>query len=170
MKILAVVLGGLLTVACGGGSEERGTAMPGDPCENTIDCTPGSICYSLVCVGEGPLRFSMSWTAETDIDLHVVTPAGNEIYYGTPEFDAGTLDVDDCVGGDCKVAGALHVENVFFTDAAPRGTYMFWAVNFDEVMDARVTIEAFVDGDPTSFTETVPMADPAVGPTHTITY
>lgn len=170
MKNLTILLGALLAVACGGGSGERGTAEPGDPCENTIDCTPGSICYSLVCVGEGPVRFSMSWTAETDIDLHVMTPAGNEIYYGDREYDAGTLDVDDCIGGGCATPGAEHVENVFFTDVAMHGVYEFWAVNYDATVDTEVTIEGFLDGSPMTFTETIPMLDPAEGVHHMLTY
>ena len=162
--LLAFLLG-----ACGD-DDSRGMAMPGDPCNGTIDCTPGSICYSNICVTEGALRFSMTWMADTDIDLHVLTPAANEIYFASQMADGGTLDVDDCVAGSCAVPDGTHVENVFFTDAAPRGAYEFWAENFDADMDTMITIEGFIDGTPMTYMETVPAAPPSEGARHMLTF
>lgn len=175
MRILTLALGAFLVAACGGdggggGGTGMGTTPVGGMCSETEECVPESICYRETCVGEGTLRFSMSWTTDTDIDLHVITPSTAEIYFGNLMADAGTLDVDDCVGAVCRTPGAEHVENIVFTSEAMRGEYTFWAVNYDQAMDTEVVIEGFVEGEPTSFTETVPIAEPAEGVRHTLTY
>lgn len=152
------------------GSGGTGTVQPGSPCEFISECAPGSTCYEGVCVGEGALRFSMSWITDTDIDLHVITPGGNEIYYDAPTQDGGTLDVDDCVEGLCAVQDGTHVENVVFMADAPRGSYQFWAHNYDAEVATSVTIDAFVDGVPMTFVETVPTGGAAEGVRHRVTY
>ena len=113
------------------GDEERGTAEPGDPCNGTIDCTPGSICWNNICIEEGALRFSLAWTEETDLDLHIETPAGDHIYYADKMAGGGELDVDDCVGGNCTTPDGTHVENVFFDDSTENGTYTYSINNYD---------------------------------------
>jgi hypothetical protein len=120
---------GLLMVGCAG-DEQRGDALPGDPCRGTIDCTPGSICFHEVCVSDGTLRFSLAWTENVDLDIHVETPNGSHIYYGNRSADGGNLDVDDCVGGGCNNPEGTHVENVFFDESAEPGTYVYWAHYF----------------------------------------
>jgi hypothetical protein len=114
-----------------GGTHAPGSVQVGDPCNGTVDCTPGSICWSSICVGQGALRFSLSWTVITDFDLHVLTPGGTEIYYSNPiSSDGGQLDVDDCVGGSCKSSTGTHVENVNWVTTAPAGTYTYWVDNY----------------------------------------
>jgi hypothetical protein len=46
------------------------------------------------------LRFRLSWDETVDLDLHVLTPQGSEIFYQNRFADGGTLDVDDTDGGD----------------------------------------------------------------------
>jgi hypothetical protein len=153
---VAVALGVLFAVACG---SNRGDAEAGDPCADTIDCTPGNICYNETCVGEGPLRFSLSWDLDEDIDLHVITPSGAHISYAMRNADNGVLDVDDCVV-QCRNADATHVENIFFTEDASPGTYQVWAVNYDNAVETPVTIDVFIDGSLTTYTDTAPTVDP----------
>jgi hypothetical protein len=111
---------------CGGG----GPGLPGDPCTGNTDCEPGSICWNETCVREGLLRVSLAWTSDSDFDIHVLTPAGSEIYYGNDSADGGSLDVDDCVG-TCADPGGTHVENVVFENVVPSGSYEVWVVNYD---------------------------------------
>jgi uncharacterized protein YfaP (DUF2135 family) len=111
----------------------------------------------------------MSWDAETDIDLHVLTPAGNEIQYFNRTADAGELDVDDCVGELCAQPGKVHVENVFFTEALARGTYEFWAVNFFGALETTVTVESFGGTGGGSFRDRLPAVSSAEGTRHTVT-
>lgn len=150
------------------GEGER-EALPGEPCNGTVDCTPGSICYSNVCVQKGPLRISMSWDDETDIDLHVLTPVGNVIHYSHRTADAGELDVDDCVGEICDQPGKVHVENVFFNEALEEGTYKFWAVNFSGALETTVTVESFGGTGGGRFRDRLPAVSGAEGTRHTVT-
>ena len=129
------------------GPFERGTQNPGDPCNGTIDCTPGSICYSNICVQEGVLRFSLSWDADVDFDLHVLTPDGQEIYWENDSASGGLLDVDDCVGGLCELMDNKHVENVFFDETAMSGQYTYFVQNFSGVLPGTFTLVVAKDGD-----------------------
>lgn len=154
----------------GGGGGGHGSTPAGEPCEFTSECAEGLVCYEGICVGDGTLRFSLSWENDTDIDLHVITPAGNEIYYADESYDGGTLDVDDCVAGFCAVPDGTHVENVFFEGTPLSGTYEFWAHNYDGEMRAMVTIEAFMGETPTTYMETLPTSGAAEGAHHSITF
>src|SRR6188768_4544001 len=75
----------------GGGAGARGDAQPGDPCDETQECVPGSICFNKFCVGEGTLRISLAFDVDSDFDLHVETPTGAEIYYNNKTANGGTL-------------------------------------------------------------------------------
>jgi hypothetical protein len=80
-------------------------------------------------VGTGKLQFSLSWDADVDLDLHVTEPSGNEVYFGNPGPSAsgGTLDFDDLNGPEPsgRPAGEPEgVENVFWQNTAPTGTYV----------------------------------------------
>lgn len=54
-----------------------------------------------------PFRVSLAWFNRDDLDIHVIEPSGNEIYYGNR---SGKLDVDMNVNSSDAVRGA--VENV----------------------------------------------------------
>jgi uncharacterized protein YfaP (DUF2135 family) len=97
------------------------------------DCTDGTICYQGICVGEGSLRFSMSWTVDTDFDLHVITPSGVEISWQAKTAGGGMLDVDDCIASNCRVSGGPHVENIYFPVGPEHGTYTYWVHNYQHV-------------------------------------
>jgi hypothetical protein len=75
---------------------------------------------------QGALVVSLTWDTEADLDLHVVDPAGNEIYHGAPlTFDAdggiaGELDFDSNAG--CVIDGHRE-EDVTWAGAPPSGHY-----------------------------------------------
>jgi hypothetical protein len=87
-----------------------------------VACDSGQRAVNGTCVGEGSLEFTLTWDRPGDLDLHVVTPAGHEIYYGLRSADGGTLDVDD----------TMHTgpENVFWSSAPPPGNYIVCVVPF----------------------------------------
>jgi len=115
-------------LVCSAGTCARGgTKEVGEPCTEEEECIPGSICFNEFCVGEGVLRVSLAFTADSDFDLHVLTPDATEIYFGNPVAGGGELDVDQCVG---TCGTGAHAENVVF-DTAASGAYEVWVVNYD---------------------------------------
>ncbi len=114
---------------------------PGMECAMPEDCADTQTCFEGVCVGTGTLRISLSWTAVTDLDLHVFVPNGESINFENSLTPYGELDVDDCVGGDCVNNGGTHVENVFLEASAPRGNYGIQVINYDGRRAADFSIE-----------------------------
>jgi uncharacterized protein YfaP (DUF2135 family) len=74
-------------------------------------------------VGTGDVQVTLSWDADSDVDLHVVSPNGDEVYYARREVPSGgTLDLDSNAG--CSID---HVRNENITwpvGRAPRGHYI----------------------------------------------
>ncbi|EOR93098.1 periplasmic copper-binding protein [Arcticibacter svalbardensis MN12-7] len=72
----------------------------------------------------GVIQIGLSWnTDNTDIDLHVVDPNGEEIYYHHPTSQSGGyLDRDDVDG--------FGPENIYWTENIPDGTYSVSVVYF----------------------------------------
>jgi len=152
-----------------GGATGTGDGQPGDPCNGNIDCTPGSICWNEICIGEGSLRFSLAWEVTSDFDLHVLTPNGIEVYYSNTTGDGANLDVDDCVGDDCRNPEGTHVENIYWADSAPTGTYEVWAVNYNGSATGSFTIEV-QGGTGGPFTGTLAAESGAESEHYTVTY
>jgi hypothetical protein len=81
----------------------------------------------------GALVFALTWDTESDMDLHVVDPAGNEIYHGAmsdapppfaPQPDGGSygfLDWDS--NANCVIDGRRE-EDVVWPDPPPSGAYV----------------------------------------------
>ncbi|MFO0556949.1 MAG: MopE-related protein [Polyangiales bacterium] len=68
----------------------------------------------------GQVQVTVAWQGTADIDLHVVDPAGEELYYGDrTSASGGQLDRD--ANAACSQSPPT-VENVFFSQA-PRGNY-----------------------------------------------
>lgn len=87
-------------------------------------------------VGTGDVQVSLFWDTEADVDLHVVDPSGEEIYYGnTDAASGGRLDHDSnalCTAGDAN-------ENVTWpSGTAPSGQYIV-RVDYWSSCDAEVT-------------------------------
>jgi len=61
----------------------------------------------------GILRCSLAWHNTDDLDIHVVEPGGNEIFYGRKEsMTGGNLDVDMNISGETREP----VENITWPD------------------------------------------------------
>lgn len=78
-------------------------------------------------LGTGDVQVTLRWDGPADLDLHVIDPGGEEIYFSSPiSSSGGQLDVD--ANGTC--AGDPPVENVFWpTGGAPSGNYQV-SVNY----------------------------------------
>ena len=81
---------------------------------------------------DGELRVSLSWSNYDDLDIHVIEPDGNHIYYGSKgrkHQSSAMLDVDmNAYGGHSRTP----VENVIWTDkrSIPDGEYTVYVNNF----------------------------------------
>jgi hypothetical protein len=71
--------------------------------------------------GTGDVQATLSWYADADIDLHVIDPLGEEIYYLSPySSSGGKLDLDN----KCDSFEKDKPENIFWPEgSAPSGTY-----------------------------------------------
>ena len=70
----------------------------------------------------GGVQVSVGWNTATDVDLHVVEPSGNEVYYGaTTSSTGGQLDVDS--NAACSLDNR-NTENIRWNTTAPNGTYI----------------------------------------------
>jgi hypothetical protein len=69
----------------------------------------------------GDVQVSVSWDAPSDVDLHVVEPSGEELWYGNSgSATGGQLDVDS--NRACEIDGK-QIENIRWPGRAPAGTY-----------------------------------------------
>lgn len=66
-------------------------------------------------------QVSMNWIHPIDLDLHVRTPSGEEIYYGNRSVDGGTLDLDS--NPACNIDGINNENVTWTTEKPPCGTY-----------------------------------------------
>lgn len=107
---------------CSGVADDNGACGDDAECHADDDCAPGQVCADGACVGTGALRFTLVWDRPGDVDLHVVTPLGNEIDFRSLSADGGQLDRDDRDG--------TGPENVFWDVDPPAGRYLVCVVPF----------------------------------------
>jgi hypothetical protein len=91
---------------------------------------------------DAELRVSLAWSNTDDLDIHVIEPDRNHIYFGTKGSRSrlgGMLDVDMNVSGDTRDA----VENVVWTGTLRDGNYEVSVNNFTkrESVDVGFTLE-----------------------------
>ena len=110
------------------------TVFSGDLMPGLVERVGALFSPDQVVLGTGDVQVTLRWTGTADLDLHVLDPAGSEIWYGSPTAaSGGELDVD--ANAACQEQQARPVENVFWPDgAAPRGEY-------------RVTVDFYQDCD-----------------------
>jgi hypothetical protein len=81
-------------------------------------------------LGTGDVQVTLRWSAPVDLDLQVIDPAGQEIWYQSPSSSTGgILDVD--ANGNCQNMVSSPVENVFWPyGSAPSGGYQVLVVYY----------------------------------------
>jgi hypothetical protein len=78
---------------------------------------------SVLRVGSGDVQVSVAWNSAADVDLHVVDPAGEEIYYGArTSASGGELDLDS--NAACGSDQPRNENTVWPAGEAPTGTYV----------------------------------------------
>ena len=79
------------------------------------------IVETVIAYGGGSVQVTLRWERAVDLDLHVVDPDDEEIYYShTTSVSGGYLDHDDTDGG---TPSEPAVENIYWESNAPSGSY-----------------------------------------------
>ena len=94
-------------------------------------------------VGTGDVQVSVSWDVDSDLDLHVIDPLGEEIFWdGLTSSSGGTLDLDSNPG--CLIDSVRNENITWETGTAPAGQY-----------SVLIDLWASCDVTPTNFVVTV---------------
>jgi len=106
---------------------DDGTGTPEDP-------QPGPyfrLDFEVLTVNGGDIQISLSWDTNEDIDIHVLGPDDEKIWYANKTTTAGgELDLDSNVGCPNGVSD-IRNENVFWpVGRAPSGEYHIWVHRF----------------------------------------
>ncbi len=123
------------------------------------------IATSVITVGTGQVQVSVSWNTPTDVDLHVVEPSGEEVFYGFPTSSTGgQLDLDSNAG--CALDN-VNNENITWNPTAPRGQYTvrvdYWSA-CELTTNTNYVVTVQVQGQQTrTFTGTFTQADEDFG-------
>lgn len=101
-----------------------GGRYPGMECTESNQCDGGVICQRNTCVTEGPIRFTAAWFEDTDFDISVISPSGQEVnwkHFSNPSIDGLKYDFPNCTG-KCNGKGSF-VESIYSVAAPVPGTY-----------------------------------------------
>ena len=77
---------------------------------------------------EGLASVSLAWNSEADLDLHIICPGGDVIYYKNRVSCGGQLDID--ANNSDENVKAEPVENIFWNTQPASGTYIIRVVNY----------------------------------------
>jgi uncharacterized protein YfaP (DUF2135 family) len=85
-------------------------------------------------VGSGDIQINLHWKTLVDLDLHVVDPLSEELYYANQQVaSGGELDLDSYPSCNFENDRGKGNENVFWkTGAAPSGQYVVKVNMFDD--------------------------------------
>lgn len=82
-----------------------------------------TVTFDALQVGTGDVQVTLSWDSDADVDLHVVDPSGEEIYFANrSSASGGELDLDSNAG--CSLDNVRNENITWPVGAAPRGTYI----------------------------------------------
>lgn len=86
-------------------------------------------------LGTGDVQATLIWSGDSDMDLHVIEPNGEEISYTSKlSSTGGALDHDDIP--TCGSGAGDHVENIFWpTGEAPPGSYNVFVRFYNACVD-----------------------------------
>jgi hypothetical protein len=92
---------------------------------------PAGSAVRIIGVATGDVQVSVWWDAPTDVDLHVIDPAQEEVYFANRESaSGGVLDLDS--NPACNIDGVNNENIVWPTGGAPSGSYTVNLVYWDE--------------------------------------
>jgi hypothetical protein len=101
---------------------------------------------SVINVGTGDVQINITWDSKADVDLHVVDPSGQEIYWANrTSTTGGQLDLDS--NAACGTDGP-RAENIFWASGlvAPHGDFYiradYWSACTAALTNYVVTVHA----------------------------
>jgi len=109
VNLAGVSTGSRFTIAYQVASASGAVGAPVSSSRSVVNSAPG-------------VQVAVSWNTPTDVDLHVVEPSGNEVFWGaTSSSTGGQLDQDS--NPACALDNR-NVENIRWNNSAPNGTYI----------------------------------------------
>ena len=78
--------------------------------------------------GNGEITISLMWDSEDDLDMHIFTPDGSELWWGNPNAEGGTFDIDANREGNIK---ENPLENAYFATPTS-GEYWIYVYNYED--------------------------------------
>ena len=85
--------------------------------------------------GDGKITISLLWDSKDDLDLHIFTPNGSELWWGNPSAQGGVFDIDANREGNMK---SNPLENAFFANPAS-GEYWVYVYNYEDRTPGKAT-------------------------------
>lgn len=127
------------------------TIIPPTPIFTTAPTpTPIRQLTSTVIPGTGDVQVTLLWQGHNDLDLHVVDPQGEEIYFSNHTSNSGgELDIDSNAACGSQMSDS-PIENIYWgTDSAPKGDFrvsVHYYVQCTSTIPTRFTVRLLVDG------------------------
>ena len=79
--------------------------------------------FDVLQVGTGDVQVTLAWNTDADVDLHVIDPNGDEVYWANRMVSSGgELDLDSNAG--CSNDGVRNENITWPVGSAPQGTYI----------------------------------------------
>ncbi len=85
--------------------------------------------------GDGKITISLMWDSKDDLDLHIFTPNGSELWWGNPNAQGGVFDIDANREGNIKTN---PLENAFFANPVS-GEYWIYVYNYEDRTPGKAT-------------------------------
>ena len=71
-------------------TESTPAPTPAPTCDLDSQCPVDNVCVQKICIQAGN-RWTLTWTGDDDLDLHVITPSGNEIFWAKQSDESSKL-------------------------------------------------------------------------------
>jgi hypothetical protein len=90
-------------------SESRHLSSSIQPCDTMTHFWVNNVCSTTA------ISITLTWDGTSDLDLHVIEPSSNEVYFAYPQGDDGYLDFDDTDGHGPENYFALETSSGEYT-------------------------------------------------------
>lgn len=105
------------TIESGGGTTPVTPTLTPAPTATPTMAATGPV------LGTGPLQATLRWQSVDDLDLYLTDPVGETIFFARRlSASGGRLDVD--ANAACAGTSTTPVENIFFANTPPTGSYL----------------------------------------------